>query len=243
MKLFLKIVLFFLLAIALVISGLYIAVSIPKKVDVTWTEKDLQSYMKKAHADIKPVTGTGSTDSVRPASLDDLLMDNFRSTGKVAVNDIVTSAEATAMINTVTRANSLFKDVRMNFREDGTIEVSGYLGKAVDELVKIIPQVEKYKYLIKPLQGKPIYWRYSLERVENNKFDAHTLEMKVGQIPVPLAPARAGLTEAGSFLNDMTKKIDGFSCEQLKIDSQGFHFKGTLPEKLESVDPNKLLSK
>ena len=295
LKIFLKIVLALILVIVLILAGLYTAISLPKKVDVTWTEKDVQSYMQKAHVNISSTIGvnsktgtdtngssdnssSGNTNSsnsnndssknsnssnsnssnsnnnssnssnpnsvtIKPASLDDLMFDNFKSTGKNAVDATVTSSEATAMINTITRGQALFKDVRMKFRDDGTIEASCYLGKAVDEIVKLVPQVEKYKYLIKPLEGKPIYWRYSLERVNDKQFDAHTLELKVGQIPVPLAPARAGLTDAGSFLNDMVEKIDGFTCEQLSIDSQGFHFKGTLPKKLEYIDPTNLYTK
>lgn len=255
MKLFLKIVLAFFLVIALILGGLYIAISLPRKVDVNWTEKDVKSYMQKAHVNISSTSGNSSSDNsnnsssnktgvkIMPASLDDLMFNNFKAVGKNTVDATVTSSEATAMINTVTRGQSLFKDVRMKFREDGTIEASCYLGKSIEEIVKLVPQVEKYKAVLKPLEGKPIYWRYSLERVNDKKFDAHTLELQVGQIPIPLAPARAGLKDAGSFLNDMVEKIDGFTCEQLSIDSQGFHFKGTLPKKLEYIDPNILYTK
>ena len=251
MKNFLKIVLGFLLVIVIILASLYIAISMPKKVNVTWSEKDVQSYMQKAHvviAAINDSSGTGGTDGstskqIKPASLDDLMFNNFISTGKIAVDDTVTSSEATAMINTVTRGQSLFKDVRMNFRDDGTIEASCYLGTAVDEIIKLAPQAEKYRNLIKQFEGKPIYWRYSLERVDDKKFDGQTLELRAGQIPIPLVVAEPGLKEAGSFLNDMVGKIDGFTCEQLSIDSQGFHFKGTLPEKLEYINTSNLPAK
>ncbi|GEM_PF-2611435 len=242
MRLFLKIFLGLFLAIVLLLGGLYAAISIPTKVDVTWSEKDVQSYMKKAHVDIAAKAGSGTdAKSLKPASLDDLLSDNFKTSGEIEVQDVITSAEATAMINTVTRSNGIFEDVKMKFRDDGTIEASCYLGKNLDELVKLAPQAKKYESLIRPFVGKPIYWRYSLERVSDKKFDAHTLDLKAGLVPVPLGPARSGLTEAGSFLNDMVQKIDGFTCKQLSIDSEGFHFKGTIPKKLEYINADEYI--
>lgn len=240
MKGFLKFILAIILIPVILLGGLYVFISIPKKVDVTWTEQDLNSYMEKTHANIKP--GSNGSEETKPASLEDLLFNNFKAIGSIPVEGVVTSAEVTAVANSVIRGQGLFEDIRIGFRDDGTMEASGYIGPEVEKITNLFPEVKKYEEYIKMAEGKPIYWRYTLSRVDDKKFDASTVELRVGQVPLPLPQVRPGLKEAGSALNNMVKKIDGFSCEQLKIDSEGFHFKGTIPEKLEYVDPNNLLN-
>ncbi|MDD5602857.1 MAG: hypothetical protein PHG48_02085 [Eubacteriales bacterium] len=224
------------LIVAVIAGGLYAAVSLPKKVDVTWTEQDLASYMQKARADIGTSGSTG-------ASMEDLLFGNFKSTGAVAVNEVITSQEATAMANSVMRGQNLIEDPRLGFRADGTMEASGYIGTGVSGLAEIFPEIKPYEEFLKYAEGKPIYWRYSLTRVNNKKFDAHTEELRIGQIPIPLTQAGAGLVQAGTALNNMIARIDGFSCEALTIDEDGFHFKGTIPDKLEYIDKDNVLGK
>jgi hypothetical protein len=241
MKGFFKFLIGLIIVVALVIGGLYSAISIPKKVNVSWTEKDMKSYMSKAKAQIFDPSGKDPT--IKPASMEDLLFNNFKATGSIPVEGVITSSEVTAMVNTVTRGTGLFKDLRLGFREDGTMEASAYIGPEIDKIVNLFPEVKPYENLIRMAEGKPIYMRYTLTRVGNKKFDAHTQELQVGQVPIPLAQAGDGLTKAGTTLNNMMAKIDGFSCEQLKIDKEGFHFKGSIPDKLEYVNPNNLLNK
>lgn len=257
MKKLLIVLLVLILIPVLIIAGVYTAVSIPSKVDVTWTQQDLDSYMAKAHADIQAGTAVntsatgsetdGSKDSTSadkgiPAAFEDLILDNFSSVGSIPVNDVVTSAEATAMINTVSRGNGLFEDVRMKFRDDGTIEASARIGKGIKKISALFPEAKKYENYIQMVQGKTIYWRYNMSRVDDKKFDAHTLELKVGQVPLPLPQARTGLKSVGTSLNNLIEKIDGFTCQDLKIDSAGFHFKGTIPDQLAAVkDENPLI--
>ncbi len=228
------------LVMAIAIGGAYAAISIPKKVDVKWTEKDLQSYMAKAKAGIGTTASGGES---RGASMEDLLFGNFKTSGSVAVNDVITSEEATAMANSVMRGQSLIEDPRLGFRDDGTMEASGYIGPSVDKLVELFPVLEPYEELLKYAEGKPVYWRYSLTRISDKKFDAHTEELRIGQVPIPLETAGKGLAEAGTALNNMIADIDGFSCESLKIDSAGFHFKGTIPDALEYIEKDNILSK
>jgi hypothetical protein len=277
LKTFIKILLVLLTVVFILVGGLYIAISIPKKVDVTWTQEDLNSYMKKTHTSLSNgatgVTGTtgsqgvsegvgttgaigdvagntspkGSSDNKipktpsGPAALEDLLFNNYQTTGSVKVNDFLTAAEVTAMINTVTRDNSIFKDVRIGFRDDGTMEASAYLGSAVSKITTMFPEVKKYEALIKQAEGKPIYWRYSLNRVSNKKFDGHTKELLVGRVPIPLEQAGEGLTSAGTAVNNMIGNLDGFSCEEFKIDKQGMHFKGDIPTGLGYKEVNSII--
>lgn len=244
MKGFLKFILSLLIIVVILIAGVYAAVSIPKKkVEVAWTQADVQSYMQKAKSNIVAGSSAGDGSTVKPASLEDLLFNNFIAEGQVDVEGVLTSSEITAMANTVIRGQGIFKDIRMSCRDDGTIESSAYLGDGIKKIVNLFPEAKKYENVIKLAEGKPIYWRFSLERLGEKQFTGHTEELYVGQVPVPLPQAAPGLTEAGSAVNNMIAKIDGFSCESFDIDSQGMHFKGKIPDKLAYADPQNLLNK
>jgi len=238
LKIFLRILLIIILVPAILLGGLYALISLPKTVDVTWTEEDLKSYMAKAKADIN----ADGREGIRPASLEDLLFDNFRATGSVPVEGVITSQEVTAMANTVVRGQGIFKDVRIKFRDDGTMEASAYIGADIEKITSLFPEVKKYERYIKMAEGKPIYWRYSLARVDDRKFDASTESLSIGRIPIPLKQVGSGLKDAGSALNNMVEKIDGFSCESLKINNEGFHFKGAIPDTLEYIEKENLLN-
>lgn len=269
MKTFLKFVIALFMVFFTIMGVIYIAISIPKKVDVTWTKEDLNSYMKKTHTNILTDANTSSvpsdknaTNSTTPdalaqgrsqttgqgvglgsgtqgnlstksasglGNLEYLLFNNFQAKGFVKVDDYLTAAEVTAMVNSVSLGTSIFNDIRIGFCDDGTVEASAYIRPAVNKISNMFPEVKKYDTLIKSLAGKPIYWRYYLTRVDNKKFEGHTQELRVGQIPIPLSQADEGLKIAGVAISNMISKLDGFSCEEFKFDKQGMHFKGSIP--------------
>jgi hypothetical protein len=236
MKGFLKLVGALLVVAILILGGAYAAMSVPKKVDVTWSEKDLLSYEKKAGLVIKGGDGKG-------ASLEDLLSSNFRSTGSLKVNDTFTSAEATAMVNSVIRGNGIVKDIKLNFRPDGTMEASATISSSIVDIVKSSSDGQKYASLAQLVAGKPVYWHYTVSRVNDKKFDGKTLEIYVGQVPIPVDSLAGPLVSGGSALNNIIARLDGFSCQALKIDAQGFHFNGTIPKNLEWINRVNALNK
>ena len=146
------------------------------------------------------------------------------------------------MVNNVSRGQELFTDARFNFNDDGTMEASGYLGPGVTELIQLFPELEKYEKYIAMAEGKPIYWKYTLTRVDENTFDGHTQELRLGQVPLPVSTVGPGLKDAGSAINNMVGKLDGFSCEEFYIDGKGMHYKGTIPERIEYIDEKNLLN-
>lgn len=241
MKGFFKFIFGLVIVLAIVIGGLYVVLSLPKKVDVKWTAADLESYNRKVGASI-------GSQGIKPAGMEDMLFGNFTSSGTLEVEGVVTPAEATAMVNSVLRDGSIFTDINMNFRDDGTMEVSGKLGPGVKDIFEMFPEAKKYidnpvvDFAMKAIEGRPIYWRCSIERIDNNTFDGHTEELRIGMIPIPLAQAGEGLTEAGSAINNLLGKMEGFSCDAFSIDSEGLHFKGTIPDKLQYVNENPIMN-
>lgn len=236
MKGLFKLITVLIIVLVIIAGGAYAAISIPKKVKVEWSEKDLLSYQEKTHS-------AAVFESGKPANLEDLLFNNFKTTGTIPVEGYLTGAEITAMVNNVTRGQEIFNDAAFAFNDDGTMEASGVIGSQVTELVQLFPELEKYEKYIAMAEGKPIYWKYTLERVDENTFDGHTQEMRIGQIPLPVSLVGGGLSDAGSAINNMVGKLDGFSCDAFKIDGQGMHFKGTIPERIEYVDADHLLDK
>lgn len=241
MKGFFKFIFGLIIVIAIIIGGLYVVVSLPKKVDVKWSAADLDSYNKK-------VGGRIGSEGAKPAGMEDILFGNYTSSGTLEVEGVVTPAEATAMVNSVLRDGSIFTDINMNFRDDGTMEVSGKLGPGVEDIFEMFPEAKKYidnpavDLAMKAIEGRPIYLKCSIERVDNNTFDAHTEELRLGMIPIPLAQAGPGLDEVGSAINNLLGKMDGFSCEEFSIDSEGLHFKGTIPDQLQYVSENPIMN-
>jgi hypothetical protein len=197
LKGFIKLVGAILVALVILVIGVYAALSIPKKVNTTWTQADVDSYEKKTGVNISSAgssnTAGNSGGGNPPASLEDLLFNNFKSSGSANIDTVITASETTAMINTVTRSQSIFTDVRVGFRDDGTIEWSGNVGSNVTKLTNMFPEIKQYESLINQAVGKPIYWRCSVNRVSDKQFGGTTKELYVGQVPVPLDAASPGL--------------------------------------------------
>lgn len=236
MKGFIKFIGVLILVVALLVGGVYAAISVPKKVKTKWTEKDLLSYQEKTHSAAVFANG-------QPANLEDLLFNNFKTSGQIPVEGYLTASEITAMVNNVTRGQGLFENAAFAFNDDGTMEASGVIGAQVTELVQLFPELKKYEEYIALAEGKPIYWKYSLERINSTTFGGHTEELRVGQVPLPVSVVGGGLSDAGSAINNMVKKLDGFSCDEFYIDGKGMHFKGTIPERIEYIDKNNLPEK
>jgi hypothetical protein len=255
MKTLLKMVLGLAVVAVVVVVGINIILSTPKKVvDTKWTDADFNSYMKKTRLYIKAAgtegsaatssptpLNTGVTTVSNPASMEDMICSNFTSAGTKSFNDTVTSAELTALVNKVSRGNRIFDDFKVGFRDDGTMEVSGKLGAAVGNIANIVPEAKPYEFLIKQAVGKPIYWRMKVDRVSSNQFASQTLELYVGQVSVPMEQASPGLASLENTANDVVRKTTGFSCSDISISGSGIHFSGTIPEKLQYLNGKTIL--
>jgi hypothetical protein len=245
MKFIGKLLLTIVILIVVLFGAVYAMASIPKSIDVEYTEADYKSYMEKGgFVLLKPgedpnaalEANPGMVIIEQPADLEDLLFTNFTCEGVKEINTTITPSEITAMVNSVTRNSDIFKDVKIGFTDEGTMIATGKLGPDIDKIIEQVPAAKPYKALINTLKGKPIYWEYSLERVNSNHFDGHTKSLSVGVIPVPLAQAGQGLTQAGSTINNMIKKFEGFSCDEFSISSEGMNFVGTIPQKIQYIN-------
>lgn len=225
-KLILIIFVSLLVIIALVLGVGWYMISTPHTdLGVEWTEEDFQSYISKG--------GIEFDDS--HASMEDIFAGNFTTEGVVSVNATISNSELTAVANMSANSNSIMKDVMIKCTGDDTIEMSGVTGN-LSNLIKVFPELEKFKTYFTLGTNKPIYMKSTLYYDEENKvFKGTTKEMYVGKLKMPIKEANNNLREGGYVINDIIKTLDGFSVKSFKVTEEGFNFDGTIPKAIRSA--------
>ena len=195
-------------------------------VDTQWTEADFNSYLAKGGIDFDE----------NHASAEDMIAGNFRSSGEVPVDTVVTNEELTAAANMAMNDNSIMKDIAIKCK-DGSLEMSCVIGD-LGPIVDAFPQLEKYKAFLGLVRNKPIYMDATLSyNKATGLFEGVTEELYVGKIKIPVKQANDSLEDAGTALNNALQGLAGFSVNDFKVTPDGFDFDGTIPEKIESAGP------
>ena len=219
----------FLLSIVLVIAVaagvIYYLISSPaKEVDVTYTEKDFESYLEKG----------GIIFDENHASAEDFFAGNVATIGEVPVSTVVTNEELTAIANKSMNENSVMKNVKIKCIGEDEMIMSCELGD-ISPLINQFPFLERFERGLKIVENKPIYMNATLFYDENTqKFDGVTKELYVGKVKIPTGQANDNLRPGGTALNRAIKNLEGFSVNSFKVTEEGFNFDGTIPEKIES---------
>ena len=133
-----KILMVLLSALLVVVVGVFLMVSMPKRVDVKWTEADLTSYLAKGKINFND----------NRASVEDILTGDFVAVGSSIVEGTVTNAEACAIANAASKETGFLKDIRIKFGDDGRVEASAQIGDNIDLLISRFPEASKYKTYI-----------------------------------------------------------------------------------------------
>lgn len=208
-----------------VVGGVLLAVNGSKRVDVAWTEADFQSYLAKG----------GIIFSEDRASAEDILTGDFVSIGAVNIDTHVTNAELTAILNKAAKENSLLKDIRIKFRDDGRVEASAKIGDSLDMVFARYPQAKQYESYLNTFKGKTVYISGTLERVDNREFESWVEKAYVGLIPLPVGQTNSYLEVIGTEINNILARMDGFSAEEFSFDSTGVYFKGQVPKEIKAA--------
>lgn len=208
-----------------IVGGLYVLTSIPKTANVSYTEEDLNSYIDK--------TGINFHDN--NASAEDILLDNFTASGRIEVEGTVTSEEATAIANEVIHEKSFLRNIQIKFAGEDKVVASATIGSDLSFVYNTFPIASDYKTVVDAVKGKPLYIETSLIHQQDNTFFAMMESVNVGLVPMPVDQANVYGTEVGTILNRVLNNIPGFEVESFKIDSDGLHFKGTIPEETQSL--------
>ena len=220
-----KILMVLLSALLVVVVGVFLMVSMPKRVDVKWTEADLTSYLAKGKINFND----------NRASVEDILTGDFVAVGSSIVEGTVTNAEACAIANAASKETGFLKDIRIKFGDDGRVEASAQIGDNIDLLISRFPEASKYKTYIDMVKGKSIYIKTTLERVDNKNFEAVIEQASIGRIPLPVGQLNSYMERVGTEINAKLARMKGFSAEEFSFDSAGLYFKGSIPSEIRAA--------
>ena len=212
-----------LLLVIVVVVGLFF---VPKSVNVAYTETDLQSYLDKG----------GILLDENSASIEDIFFGNYVSKGRRSVEGVITSAEATAILNKVADGNSILTKIRVKFVADGKYIASAQIGNDLSMVYDRFPAAKDYKGMIDTtLKGRSIYGEGTLIQGSDKPFEATFTNVSIGYIPFPVDQANDYGTYLGTEMNRIFESLPGFSMETFKIDEEGLHFKGTIPTEIQAI--------
>ena len=179
------------LVLIAVVVGLFF---LPKTVSVSYTEDDLQSYLSKG----------GIILNENSASVEDLFFGNYTAVGSRAVEGVITSAEATAVLNAVAKADGILTNIRVKFTGENTYEASANISDQLDQIYTTFPAVEEYKsWIDSTLKGRTIFGTGVLVKGEGDTFESEFTSIYVGSIPLPTDQAN----DYGEYLGTKMNQI------------------------------------
>jgi hypothetical protein len=211
----------------IVVVGLGIGMLfIPRTVSVSYNEMDLQSYLDKG--------GIMLNDS--SASIEQIFFGNYVAKGKRKVEGVITSAEATAILNEVANKNSILTKIRVKFVGENKYSASAQIGNDLSAVYNRFPVTKGYESLIDAtVKGRSIYAEGSLVQSGSKSFEASFSTISFGYVPFPVNQANEYGTYLGSEMNRIFAVLPGFEMESFKIDQEGLHFKGTIPTEIQGT--------
>jgi hypothetical protein len=221
-----KILIALLVLLLVVVAGSYYLINGAKTVDVEWTEEDFQSYLAKGNINF----------TENRTSVEDFILGNFSSVGVSQVETHVTNAEITAILNKAAKEYGVLKDIRVKFRDDGRVEASAKIGDNLDMIFQRYPEARGYESYLNTFKGKNVYFRCTLERVNNQQFDGVMEAASIGLIPLPIGPVNSYLERMGTEINSNLSRLEGFSAEEFIFDSSGLFYKGTIPKEVKVLN-------
>lgn len=199
--------------------------SIPKQAKVDFTQTDLDSYLAKG----------GIILNENSASFEEIFAGKFQVVGKKEVEATVTSAEATAILNETLKEGSVFKNIRIKFVGENKVQASATITDDFSQIYTLVPEAQKYDDYLSTMKGKSVFIGATLSLGTDALFVAEIESLSVGSLPLPVDQANDYGTMLGTALNQKLSSIPNFEVESFKIDAEGLHFKGTIPQEVRSV--------
>ena len=251
MKAFFKFIVV-LVVIALIVAGAgYAVLSFGRKANVDWEQQDLDSMMSK--------TGV-KVSNVSDLTVENVSSGNFKVKGTRQVDTSLTSEEFSAMVASANDESGALKDFRINFLDDGELELSFKLPPNISEILEdwgVLDLLTKndpgftllsitggsvisltdslIKYLSNLVENKPIYARGTLEKTGYNQVSVSIEEIRVGFIPLNRSTVDTVEEKTELFVNTFITSQNGFRIEELRIENGKIYYKGTLPSEIEGI--------
>lgn len=210
------------------VALLFTMLTIPKAVNVKFSDADLQTYVAKG----------GIVLNDKSASFEDIFVGKFQSVGAKKVDVTITSAEVTAILNKTLKAGSVVKNIRIRFIGDNTVEASATITNDFSQIFTLVPGAKKYEGYMNTFKGKSIYAKSVLTQGTGALFESKFVALSIGSLPLPVDQANDYGEMLGTAVNQALAKVPNFKVESFKIDAAGLHFKGTIPQEVRSLAGN-----
>lgn len=218
----------FLIIPAVAVGLVFALLSFPKAVNVKYSDADLQSYIAKG----------GIVLNDQSASFEDIFVGKFQSVGAKKVDVTITSAEVSAILNDTLKSGSVLKNIRIKFTGDNTVEASATITNDFSQIYSLVPDAKKYSTYLNTFKGKSIYAKSTLTQGTGALFESKFVALSVGSLPLPVDQANDYGEMLGTAVNQALAKVPNFNVESFKIDANGLHFKGTIPQEVRSLSGN-----
>lgn len=245
-KLFLGLV----LLIVIVVAGFLGVVSFGKTVDTTYTEADLTQALDNSQVKV---------DAIQSLNLFNVAQNKVAYVGSHPVEVTFTNSEMTALVDQANNDSGPFQNYRMKFIGNDEGEMSfklsdhftqflqekGYInGRKQSFLVAHNPYLRTLsvtvtdnivKYISGLVDGKPVYAKGYLRRVDNNSVDIEISALQVGMVPMTADVISRVETEVIIIVNALISADHGFSIEELRVENGQLYFKGTMPNEIQGI--------
>jgi hypothetical protein len=162
----------FLIVVGCIFGGMLFVLKSGKNVQVTWSDKDLQSACKKTYL----VYDEKMTSALNIAGENDNTDNNLEAT--------LSSAELTALANKAAQKYNAINDLNIKLENDNIIEMSFTLGNNLETVSKLIPDIAAYKDYLDLAKGSPIYVKASINYEGGNQLSVKVLSLSFGQIQI-----------------------------------------------------------
>jgi hypothetical protein len=209
----------FLVVVAVLVGIGYYLLKTTKNINVNWTQKDYASCVQKSKVNIA---------NEQQLNLIELAKGNFKATGKNTVEGTFSNEEISAMLSSTNNDFGPIKDVKVKFLGNNEAEATFTVTDKIWDYASSagIKNIDIAKGKVKNL---PVYVKLKVNKASNKSVAVEIEKVAVGRLSLPNNIEKQVEKPLVSMVNDIIQKYEGFSMEQLRFDSNGLYFKGTLP--------------
>ena len=198
-----------------IFGGLFTALKSGQTVNVSWSEKDLQSACKKTSLVFYENRSPG-LDIVENA--------DQKSTHLEAT---LSSAELTALANAAVEKYDCVNDLKIKLDSNSCMEMSFTLGDRLENLWYLIPKLSDYKDVFNMAKGAQIYMQTSIQYKSSNQFSVKVLSLSVGKLKIEGEKAnQIVLAIFSQFTNEMNN--NNIELSALSIEDDMLYYQAEL---------------
>lgn len=236
--------------IILVVSAFFGVISFGKTVNTTYTDADLTQALEESQVKV---------DNIQSLNLFNVAQNQVTYVGSHPVVVNFSDSEMTALVDQANNDKGPFQNYRMKFTGTDQGEMSfklsdqftkflqekGYINtRKPSFLVAHNPYLMTLsvsttdniiKYISGLVDGKPVYAKGYLRRVDNNTVDIEISSLQVGVVPMTTDVISRVEREVLMIVNALISADHGFSIEELRVEKGQLYYKGTMPNEIQGI--------